>query len=168
MKALRSFQLFGAICLTAFLCSGCATMNATVDPRTQALLFQEAGFNLAFYTLRGEPQPVIERTEKAICTAIKMLKTKNVREMVDVIIKYIESSPQFQARLGEEEYAPLIKSSVRLLSGLLDLNVEISDEQEQVRMALQKFLQGALEGIQELKVDTSQHELTRVKGRNQP
>lgn len=128
---------------------GCVTVKPVQDPQVQALLYSEAGFNLAFFCLKGEPDIVLERTETAIETAKGMLEATDVTEMVDVMITYIEDSPQFRTR--HEKYNAVITSSVRLLKGLIQIDIETTEDVEKVKKGLSLFLAGALDGVGELR-----------------
>jgi len=128
---------------------GCVTVKPVQDPGVQALLYSEAGFNLAFFCLKGEPDVVLERTETAIETAKGMLETTEVTEMIDVMITYIEDSPQFRTQI--EEYNAVITSSVHLLKGLIQIHIETTEDVEKVKKGLSLFLEGALDGVGELR-----------------
>ena len=128
---------------------GCASVKIRHDPEIRALLFRETGYNLAYYTLRGEPIDVLDRTEDAIKTAIGMLETKDVGEMVALISEYIAEMPQFKTPINE--YNEFAKSAIRLLRGVIEVNLELPEEYQPAVHALRHFLGGALEGIATLK-----------------
>ena len=154
----RVIMVLGILAL--LLTFGCVTVKQTNDPQVQALLYSEAGFNLAFFCLKGEPDVVLERTEKAIETAKGMLEATDVTEMVDVMITYIEDSPQFRTRY--EEYNAVITSSVRLLKGLIQIEIETTEDVEKVKKGLVSFLDGALDGVGELRRITAAKEVKTV------
>ncbi len=137
------------LALALFMAVGCVTVKPVQDPGVQALLYSEAGFNLAFFCLKGEPDVVLERTETAIETAKGMLEATDVAEMVGVMITYIEDSPQFRTRY--EEYNAVITSSVHLLKGLIQIDIETTEDVEKVKKGLVLFLDGALDGVGELR-----------------
>lgn len=144
----RISMMIGVV-LALFLAVGCVTVKQTKDPQIQALLYSEAGFNLAFFCLQGEPDVVLERTETAIETAKGMLEATDVTEMVDVMITYIEDSPQFRTKV--DEYNAVITSSVHLLKALIQIDIETTEDVETVKKGLVLFLDGALDGVGELK-----------------
>lgn len=134
------------ICLA--LGQGCVTVKTKPSPEIQALLFKEAGFNLAYYTMWNESTPAVNRAGAIIGTGIDMLETTAVPEMVFLMTEYIRDAPQFQTSM--DRYAPLIISSTRLLNGLLDVNLEVPEEKEGAVKCLRAFFGGALDGIMEI------------------
>lgn len=135
-----------AVTFLFFALQGCITIKARPSPDVQELLCKETGFNLAYYGLKNESQEVLKRTEGAIKTAISLTETTDVNEMVDLIIKYISEMPQFKT--GVSEYEALITSATRILKELLDVNLDITENQQTAVRCVNAFLNGALEGIE--------------------
>ena len=146
-----TLAVVACIMLAVFLCTsqGCVTVKAKPSPEIKELLFEEAGFNLAYYTMWQESGPAIERADAIIRGGVDMLGTKAVPEMVFLMTEYIRDAPQFKAHL--ERYAPLITTTMRLLDGLLDIDLDVPEKNKDAVECLRAFFGGALDGIMEIR-----------------
>jgi len=146
----RRLPLAAAVLLAVAVCvilgqQGCVTVKSAEMREVRELLFQEAGFNLAFYTMGRESEEAIARVERTIQTGLQLVETTSVNEMVILIVEYIETAPQFRGRI--REYEQLIESAKRLFKGLLEIELELPAEAEYARRMIRTFFGGALEGI---------------------
>ena len=149
MKLSLKFAILFALMVIFGMGQGCVTVKAKPSPEIKELLFKEAGFNLAYYTMLRESDPAIARADAVIRGGIDMLGTKAVPEMVFLMTEYIRDAPQFKANMIP--YAPLINTAMRLLDGLLDIDLDVPEENEEAMECLRAFFGGALDGIMEIR-----------------
>lgn len=151
MKGLRRFWMF---CMSGMLMalimpavfSGCITFTANTADQTQEALFKAAGNNLAYYGLAKESDADITKVEAAINAAIEILSKTDTGDMVKLITDYI-TAHQFPG------YAHLVRSATDLLNGLVIINLEIPENQKRAAKLIQIFLDGAADGIKDLRAD---------------
>ena len=149
MKLSLKFAILFALMVIFGMGQGCVTVKAKPSPEIKELLFKEAGFNLAYYTMLRESDPAIARADAVIRGGIDMLGTKAVPEMVFLMTEYIRDAPQFKSHMGS--YETLIISSTRLLSGLLDVDLNVPEENDEAVECLRVFFGGALDAIMEIR-----------------
>lgn len=142
-----------AVIISSIICfsigfQGCVTVQTAPPQEVRAMLFKEGGYNLAFYALQAEPDAILDRTKKVLYTAMVMTEKTDPGEMVMLISDYVQEMPQFKNQ--HEQYFQFVGSAVRLLDGLLEINIEIPENQKHVVVCLKAFLSGAFEGVEEL------------------
>ena len=137
--AKRKFGVFVLLAIVLTLAAGCPVQTVKTNLDIRVFLYREAGFNLAYYTMRSEADLMIERTRGAIGTAEKMLDTTDAGEMARLVIDYIEQMPQFKSAI-EENYQ-FVGTASRLLAVLVE--IEMPSREQEIIHALRAFLGGA-------------------------
>lgn len=138
---------------------GCAGVKVKTveDPQLRSALLKETGFTIAYYALNRESEQAVDRVEKSVVTAISMLETKDIGEIVKLVVAYVEDFPQWKT--GLDNYDILITRAVNVLTLLIEADLEVPENYEAAKQGVSAFLCGAQEGIEALRQ-------ARVKAQN--
>lgn len=163
MKKKIKGTLAGALIFSVLVClwigmQGCAgvKVNTVNDPEIRDALLKETGFTIAYYTLLREQPQTVDRIKKSVETAFQMLHTKNVGEVIKLVIAYIQDFPQWKT--GHENYDVLIVRAVNVLTILIEVDLTVPEKYETARRGVTAFLLGAEEGIEAIKAESSKIE----------
>jgi hypothetical protein len=139
-------RYFSAVILFVFMIMsiGC---KVELNQNVQDLIYEEAGYWLASYGLEKSKVSDIDRTKKSVEIVLAMFGKKDVNDILNLVVTYVEEAPQFKPTDREQRF---YKRAMNLLSKLLKVDMEIPENQLYAANMLKAFLNGALQGIQDL------------------
>lgn len=115
------------------------------DPATQEFLLVEAGYNATYWTLKNNPD-YIAQVEAGLQGVEELLEVGELTEAVQIALNTVE-----MFKTINPTYLPLISSATRLLSLILEMDLENLKNYEQAKMLVKAFLSGAKAGIADVK-----------------
>ena len=155
MRARRSWVTsFTAILAMAVLMimvfSGCSGVQIKEpDPEVTGVVLHEAGYTLAVIALKDQPERRIDRAKFTVEAAIALLEEeKDIGKVIGGISDFVETY-----EIGDDQvnkWRPLAVSTVNILQGFIELDLDIPEKYNIAFMYTKSFLEGALAGIESL------------------
>lgn len=156
----RIINLF-VLCVFAVCFLGCGSIkikeDVVHDPAVQAFALTEAGYNASYWVLKNNPD-YIEQVEAGLWGIEKLLEAGDITEAVGAAIDVVAT---FQAI--DLTYLHFISSASRLLSMILEVDLEAPENYEQAKTFLRAFLVGARAGIADAKFINEERKNERKK-----
>ena len=146
MKLSLRLAILFVLCVLIYVgAQGCGGVQIKNDPKTRAVLLEEAGYNATFFILRNQSDSTITRVEIGIAGAEETLETQEIAIAIESLLLLVQSY-----ELVDHKYAPLARTAIRLLGLLLDVDLSIPENRKEVIAGVRAFLAGAKKGLQDV------------------
>lgn len=142
-------KIEGLIVLTFLLAYlGCTSTPIRISdkvqgPAIQMILLEETGYNVTFWILQNNPE-YIEKVELGLEGVEKLLDAGDPTTAVRAVTEIMES-----LKIISSNYVLMVNSATRIVSLVLEINLEIADEPGETLNLIKAFVKGLRAGVED-------------------